>query len=86
MKYTSTKNILMFNRDKTKSLKPRKSGHQFAGDILNAFISLNENFRILIEISLKVILMSPIDNKSALVNIMASCQSDENPLSESMTD
>ena len=43
-----------------------------ADNIFNC-ISLNENDRIPIQISLKYVLRSPIDNKPALVQAVASC-------------
>ena len=46
------------------------------------FISLNENDRISIRISLKFVPKSPIDNKPALVQIMACCRIGDKPLSE----
>ena len=42
----------------------------WADDIVNC-IFLNENDRIPIQISLKYVPRSPIDNKSALVQVMA---------------
>ena len=54
-----------------------------ADDIFNC-IFLNENDRIPIQISLKFVPRSPIDNKPALVQIMAwRCVGDK-PLSEPM--
>ena len=47
-------------------------------------IFLNENYRILIGISLKSIPMSPIDNKPALVQVMAWRRTGDKPLSEPM--
>ena len=47
-------------------------------------IFLNEIDRILIEISLKVVAMSPIDNKPALVQVMAWRRTGDKPLSEPM--
>ena len=48
------------------------------------WIFLNEIDRILIEISLKVVAMSPIDNKPALVQVMAWRRTGDKPLSEPM--
>ena len=45
---------------------------------------VNENDEILIQISLKLVPRSPIDNKPALVQEMAWCRIDNKPLSESM--
>ena len=47
-------------------------------------IFLNENDRILIWISLKLIPKSPIDNKPALVQVMAWRRIGDKPLSEPM--
>ena len=52
------------------SLGPRKSGHHFADDILKCIL-LNKNAWISIEISLKFVPEGPINNISALVQIMA---------------
>ena len=41
---------------------------------------LNENDRIPIQISLKYVSMSPIDNKSALVQVMAWRRTGDKPL------
>ena len=50
-----------------------------ADDILNC-IFLNENDRILIQISLKYVPRSPIDNKPVLVQVMAWCRTGDKPL------
>ena len=47
-------------------------------------IFLNENDRILIRISLKFVPRNPIDNKPALVQVMAWRPTDDKPLSEPM--
>ena len=47
-------------------------------------IFLNENDRIQIQISLKYVPRSPIDNKPALVQIMAWHQTGDKPLPELM--
>ena len=47
-------------------------------------IFLNENDIILIQISLKFVPRSPIDNKPSLVQVMAWCQIGDKPLSEPM--
>ena len=47
-----------------------KNGRHFADDIFKR-IFLNENVRISIQFSLKFVLKDPIDNKSALVQVMA---------------
>ena len=47
-------------------------------------IFLNENNRNLIQISLKFVPMSPIDNKPALVQVMDWCRTGDKPLPEPM--
>ena len=47
-------------------------------------IFLNENDRILVPISLKFGSRSPIDNKPALVRVMAWCRTGDKPLPELM--
>ena len=62
---------------------PKQYGCHFADDTLKR-ISLNENVRILIEISLKFIPKGPIDNKAAMAEIMAWRRAGDRPLSETM--
>ena len=52
-----------------------------ADDIFNC-IFLNENDRIQIQISLKYVPRSPIDNKPALIQVMAWGRIGDKPLSE----
>ena len=54
-----------------------------ADDIFKC-IFLNENDRIPIQISLKFVPRSPIDNKLALVQVMAWCWTGDKPLPEPM--
>ena len=54
-----------------------------ADDIFNC-IFLNENDRILTQISLKYVPRSPIDNKSSLVQVMAWRRTGDKPLPEPM--
>ena len=54
-----------------------------ADDIFKC-IFLSENGKIPIQISLKFVTRNPIDNKPALVQVMAWCQIGDKPLSESM--
>ena len=49
---------------------PGQNGHHFTDDIFE-HIFLNENVRIFIQFSLKFVPKHPIDNKSALVRVMA---------------
>ena len=51
---------------------PEQNGRHFADKIFTC-ISLNENFRILIPISLKVVPSAPLDSTSSLVLLMACC-------------
>ena len=53
-------------------------------DSILEWIFLNENVRILIQISLKFVPKSPIDNKPALVQVMAWRQTGDKPLPEPM--
>ena len=53
-------------------------------DYIFKWIFLNENGRIPIQISTKFIPESPIDNKSALVHVMAWRRTGDKPLSEPM--
>ena len=64
-------------------LRPRKNGRHFADDTLNR-IFLNETVRISIKISLKFVPQGPINNNSALVQIMAWRLPGDKPLSEPM--
>ena len=56
-----------------------------ADDIFN-FIILNENDKIPIQISLKYVSMSPIDNKQGLVKVMAWRRTCDKPLPEPIGD
>ena len=58
-----------------------KMAANFADDIFNR-ICFNENMWILIKISLKFIPKSPIDNKLALVRLMAWRRTGDKPLPE----
>ena len=63
--------------------KPGQHGRQFADDIFKC-IFFNENWCILIEISLKYARKGPIGNDPALVQIMAWRRTGDKPLSEPM--
>ena len=65
------------------TLRLRQNGCHFADAIFKC-IFLNENLWILLEISLKFIPKFPINNITALVQIMAWCQPGNKPLSEPM--
>ena len=54
-----------------------------ADDIFKC-IFLNDNDRIPIQISLKSVTRSPINNKPALVQVMAWCRTGDKPLPELM--
>ena len=45
-------------------------------------VLMDENDRILIKISLKFVVRSPLDNKPALVHVMAWCWTEDKPLPE----
>ena len=63
------------------TLRPRQNGRHFTeGDFKD--ISLNENLRISIRISLKFIPIGQINNITAMVQIMAWRRSGDKPLSE----
>ena len=64
-------------------LRLEQNGPYVADDIL-IFIFFNKYICILIETSLKFVLASPIDNKSALVLVMAWHQTGAKPLPEPM--
>ena len=68
----------MFN-----TLRPRQNGRNFADDTFKR-IFVNENVRILIEISLKFVPKGPINNIPALFQIMAWRRPGDKPLSEPM--
>ena len=63
------------------TLRPSRNGHHFPDDISKRAF-LYENARILIKISLNFVPRGPINNISALVQIMAWCWSGNKPLSE----
>ena len=65
------------------TLRPRQNGRHFADDNFKC-IFLNENIWISIKISLKFVSSSLIDNKPALVQIMAWRRPGDEPLSEPM--
>ena len=65
------------------TLRPRQNGRHFADDTFKR-IFMNENVRILIEISLKFVPKGPINNIPALVQIMAWRRPGDKPLSERM--
>ena len=65
------------------SLRPRQNGRHFADDIFK-YIFLNENVWTPIKISLKFVPKGPINDKPALVQIMAWRRPGDKPLSEPM--
>ena len=65
------------------SSTPGQDGCHFADDIFR-FIFVNENVRISNKFSLKVVPKRPIDNKSALVQVMACRLYGGKPLPEPM--
>ena len=75
--------LLEYMQDHWTHLPLDKMSNNLADDIFNC-IFLNENDRILIQISLKYVPSSPIDNKSALCQLMALHQTGAKPLPEPM--
>ena len=65
------------------TLRPRQDGCHFAEDIFKCIL-LNENVWISINFSLKFILRVPIDNITALLQIIAWRRAGNKPLSEPM--
>ena len=65
------------------TLRPRQNGRLLADNTFKC-IFLNESVWILIEISLKYVPWGQIDNKPALIQIMAWHQAGDKPLSEPM--
>ena len=65
------------------TLRPRQNGRHFADDTFKR-IFLNENSRISIKISLKLVPKGPIYNSPSLVQIMSWRRSGDWPLSETM--
>ena len=65
------------------TLSPKQNGRRFSDDTFKR-ISLNENVSISIKISLKFVPEGPINNNSALVQIMAWRRPGDKPLSEPM--
>ena len=65
------------------TFRPRQNGRHFADDTFKR-IFVNENVRILIEISLKFVSKGPINNILALVQIMAWRRPGDKPLFETM--
>ena len=65
------------------TLRPRQNGRHFADDTFKR-IFVNENARISIKFSLKIVPRGPINNIAALVQIMAWRRPGDKPLSEPM--
>ena len=62
---------------------PKQNGRHFTDDVFK-YIFLNEKFGISIQTSLKFVPKGPIDNKSALVQVMAWRRTGDKPLPEPM--
>ena len=82
-KHTMATGLVTIEKWSLLTLRLRQNGRRFTDDILKCNF-LNENFRILITISLKFIAGSPIDIMLALVQIMAFRRTGCKPLSEPM--
>ena len=65
------------------TLRPRQNGRHFADNIFKC-IFMNEIVSISIRISMKFVPNGPINNIPALVQIMASRRTGDEPLSEPM--
>ena len=65
------------------SVNVHLQGHQFEDDIFKC-IFLNTNFSILSQISLKFVSEIPVDDKSALIQVMAWRLTGDKPLPEPM--
>ena len=74
---------ILFGLQCVNSSPPRKNGRHFADNIFKC-IFMNEKFCILIEISMKFVPKGPIDNNSALIQVMAWSRTGDKPLSEPM--
>ena len=59
-------------------ISPGQRGRHFAGDIFRC-ISLNDEYCIVIKMSLEFVPDGPIDNKPALISIMAWCRTGVRP-------
>ena len=76
--------VCVFNKSNIiNSFPPGHNGRHFTDEIFKCIFS-KEKFCILIQISLKFVPKIPIDNNSALVQIMVCHLFDAKPLSESM--
>ena len=73
--------IIARNGKTVNTLRPRQNGLLFADDTFKR-IFLNQNARISIKISLRFVPKGPINNNSALVQIVAWRRSGDKPLSE----
>ena len=69
----------MFN-----TLRPRQDGPHFPDDIFKWIFFINEDIRISIKSSLKFVPKGPINNSSALFQMMACRRLGERSLSKSM--
>ena len=70
--------VVLFN-----TWRPRQNGRPYVDDTFKR-IFLNENVRISIKISQKLVPKGPINNNPAMVQIMAWRRSGDKPLSEPM--
>ena len=86
MKYTPSKDILMFNKASQhrfiNTLKPMQNGYQCAGDIFKGIHFVKLKFSYIDYIFLGFILKSLMDKDSALVKMMTYYRSGDKPLSE----
>ena len=73
----------IFSHTHTTTPTPRQNVLHFADDIFKCIFS-NEKFCISFQISLKFVPKDPMDDKSALVQVMAWCRRGNKPLPETM--
>ena len=73
--------LSLWRNDDVNTLGPRENGSHLADNILKC-ISYNENVWISIDVSLKFVAKVSVDNKAALVHIMAWRRPGDKPLSE----
>ena len=81
--FSAILSIILFHSQCVKRSSPGQNGRHFAADISKC-IFMNEMFCIWIRISMKFVPKRPIDNKSALVQVMAWRRTGDKPLPEPM--
>ena len=79
----SAQAAILFRNHSFNTLRPRQNGRHFTDDTFK-HIFLNENVRISIKISLKLVTKGPINSIPAMVQTMAWRRSGDKPLSDPM--